>query len=150
MANARTREQAAKRGGKVEMVPLDFGEGERRFLREPADPMTPETHFDRNWARTVMRSALESLGKLEGRAGREAQFAALRGFIIHAEDATADYATTAENLRMTPEATRKAVSRLREKLGKCVRAQIAQTLDSPGSAQVEKELAALLAALAGR
>ena len=150
MTNERVRGSAAKRGSGLEPVPLDFGEGENCYLREPADPATPETHFDRNWARTVMRSALGSLVRQEGRAGREAQFAELRDFVIHAEDAALYYGAAAERLQMTVEAVRKGVSRLRGKFAKCVRAQIAQTLDSPDSQQVEEEMAAPLAALAGR
>ena len=148
MANERKRELAAKRGSGAEMVPLDFSDGESRYLREPADPMTPETHFDRNWARTVMRAALASLGRQEARAGRKEQFESLRGFLSDVEDADGDYAAAAEKLGMTVQAARTAVSRLREKFRKCVRRQIAQTLDSPDSAQVEAEMAALLAALA--
>jgi RNA polymerase sigma-70 factor (ECF subfamily) len=150
MANERTREQAAKRGGKVEIVPLDFGEGERRYLREPTDPMTPETHFDRNWALAAMRAARQSLASQEERAGRGAQFKSLAGFLGTRNDADADYAAVAAGLGMTAEAARKAASRLREKLRKCVLQQIANTMDSPDSRRVEEELATLIAALAGR
>jgi RNA polymerase sigma-70 factor (ECF subfamily) len=150
ITNERRRARAARRGGGMEQVPLDFGEGEDCYLREPADPATPETHFDRCWARTVMRSALESLGRQERRAGREAQFEALKGFLADAEDAEADYTAAEGSLRITPAAARTAVSRLREKYRKCVRTQIAQTLDSPDSPQVENEMTALLDALAGR
>jgi len=150
MADERAREQAAKRGGGWERIPLDFGEGESRYLREPADTMTPETHFDRNWADTVMRAARQSLAMLEERSGRGAQFPVLEGFLSTGADADAGYPAAVARLGMTVEAARKAVSRLREKFGKCVLQHIANTLASPDRRRVEEELAALIAALAIR
>lgn len=150
MTNERAREQAAKRGGKVEIIPLDFGEGERRFLREPKDPMTPETHFDRNWALAVMRAARQSLSEEKARAGRASQFKLLAGFLSTGDDSDADYAAVAVRLGTTAEAARKAASRLRKKLRKCVTRQIADTLVSPDIRRVEEERAALFAALASR
>ena len=148
MADERDWRQAAKRGGGMEMVPLDFEDGESRYSREPVDPVNPEMLYDRNWARAVMRAALQSLARQEERARRKVQFTVLAEFLSHREDAGADYAAAANRLRMTVDAARKAVSRLREKFRVCVRLQIANTLDAPDSRRVEEEMAALLAALA--
>ena len=150
MSNERKRARAAMRGGAVEMLPLDFGEGESRYLREPADSETPERHFDRNWAETVLHEAAESLGRQERHEGRGEQFAALRAFITPAERAGRDYAAAARRLGTTMQAVRAAVSRLRGRFRERVSMIIAQTLDAPDSVQVEEEMAALLAALADR
>src|SRR5688572_19911422 len=48
------RAAALKRGGGQRHLSLDFGEGERRYQREPADNWSPERIFERRWALTLL------------------------------------------------------------------------------------------------
>ena len=49
LANEWDRIQAQKRGGGQKIIQLDALETESRYLHEPADRMTPEKLFERQW-----------------------------------------------------------------------------------------------------
>jgi RNA polymerase sigma factor (sigma-70 family) len=59
LADAHDHRTALKRGGGRIVLTLDPAEGERYF--EPADPSTPERHFDRAWARLLIHRAMDLL-----------------------------------------------------------------------------------------
>lgn len=61
IANDRNKSKAAKRGGDRVHLSLDFDGGERRYLREPADELTPEKQYERCWAVTLLKQALDQL-----------------------------------------------------------------------------------------
>ena len=147
ISDVRDKEQALKRGGGREIISLNLDEGEERYVREPADHVTPETLYERSWAMAVLRSALSDLGNQERKAGREKVYAALEGFLSPANTAAEDHAAASATLRISEEAVRQAVSRLRKKFRGCLRRQIADTLQSPTEHQIDEELASLGAAL---
>src|SRR5438132_10952074 len=60
VANEHDRERALKRGGKELPVSLDFETVEARYAAEPADTLTPEALFERQWARAVLDRGLPS------------------------------------------------------------------------------------------
>ncbi len=149
IGDARARDQAKKRGGGTELLPLDAEEGERRYSREPADHVTPEQLFDRSWAMSLLAAALGELGRAEAAQGRGRQFELLSTFLDTSTVAEGDYAALAGELESTPVAVRKAVSRLRRKFRECLRDQIAATLKEPDEDRVDEELIALRSALRG-
>jgi RNA polymerase sigma-70 factor (ECF subfamily) len=83
----------------------------------------------------------------ETAAGRGKAYQVLEPFLEQERDPSASYESVAERLSMTQEATRKAVSRLRERYREAVRDQIANTLCDPSDKEIESELKALWAAL---
>jgi len=138
------RAAAQKRGGGRLILSLDFGEGEKRYQREPADNWTPERIFERRWALTLLDRTLARLRQDHEAAGKLPLFEALKGFLT-AEAAPGPLRQVAEQLGMTEGAGKVAVHRLRQKYRDLLRAEIAQTL---GAAEdVEDELAVLLDAL---
>ncbi len=147
MGDVREKEQTFKRGGGQEHLSLNLDEGEDRYVREPADHVTPEMLYERSWALTVLKGALKDLSAEEERAGRGAQCALLEGFLSPESTGESDYAAASATLKMTEEAVRKTVSRLRKKFRDCLRRQIADTLDAPSERQIDDELASLGAAL---
>ncbi len=147
LADLDDRARAQKRGGGGELIPLDFGSGEDRYSREPADPMTPEKLFERSWAVSVVRIALAALADDETRAGRGAQFRALEPFLSPDTAAEPSYTAAAGTLGLSEDAAWQAVSRLRKKFRLFLRRQIADTLHAPSDAQIEAELDSLRAAL---
>jgi RNA polymerase sigma factor (sigma-70 family) len=149
IGDVRGREQAQKRGGGKEQLSLDAELAERRYEAEPRDVATPEAHFDRSWAMSVLHAALHELGDSERAAGRGEQFAAVEVFLSPTAVAEGNYETAAAALGMNGEAVRKIVSRLRAKFRDCLRRQIAATLHEASAAQVDEELMALKAALRG-
>jgi RNA polymerase sigma-70 factor (ECF subfamily) len=147
LGDVRDRERAQKRGGDCAIFTLDVGEGERRYAQEPADSRTPERFFERKWATSVLRAALVALAMNETRAGRDAQFRALKPFLSAEAAGEPDYAAAAASLGMREDAVRQAVSRLRRKFRESLRQEIADTLRDPAPGQIEEELTSLRLAL---
>jgi RNA polymerase sigma-70 factor (ECF subfamily) len=57
MADEWDKANARKRGGGIEKLSLDFDEGERRYLLEPAASETHDLAFERAWAAQIIDSA---------------------------------------------------------------------------------------------
>jgi RNA polymerase sigma factor (sigma-70 family) len=130
-----------KRGG-GNVVSLDRLAAEERLAAEPAAP--PAQSFEREWALDVLDAAVARLERNYGATGRADHFTVLRPFLTD----EADYDELCAKLSLNPDAARQAVHRLRERLGRALRDEIADTLFKPTDATVDEELAALRAILA--
>jgi RNA polymerase sigma-70 factor (ECF subfamily) len=131
LANEWDRLKAEKRGGRQQFISIDGQETEQRYQLEPASDENPEQIFDRRWALTVLDQALGRLKEQYAADGKEAQFGQLKRFLSNEANEKA-YATAAVQLQMTPGAVTVAVHRLRQHYRNCLRAEIAQTVSSPG------------------
>jgi RNA polymerase sigma-70 factor (ECF subfamily) len=137
------KEQAARRGGGIRTLSLDFAAGESRCRLEAVDPLTPERHFERQWATTLLARVLERLESDCRAAGRGEQFAALKGFL--AGSATRTLSEVGEELGLSEDAAKQAVHRLRRKYRDLLRDEVARTVHSPDD--VDDELRHLLECL---
>jgi RNA polymerase sigma-70 factor (ECF subfamily) len=146
LAHRRDRDHALKRGGGIVPLSIDARDAEGRYLREPADALTPERLFDRSWALTVLESGLARLADEYARSGRAALFERLEG-VLSGGPRAEPYAAIAAQLNMTEGAVQAAVQRLRQRYRAILREQIAVTLDDPSEAAVDEEIHALFAAL---
>ncbi|MEK0445820.1 MAG: hypothetical protein RLZZ399_1141, partial [Verrucomicrobiota bacterium] len=140
LSRHRQAAQRLKRGSDQEWLPL-----ETEALNTPATHQrSPEAEFDRQWAITVLARGLERLQSECEQEGNGAFFHRIKplltGDLPHGEQSP-----LAEASEMKTEAFRMAVHRLRKRLRACVKAEIAQTLESPD--QVQREMESLLAAL---
>jgi RNA polymerase sigma-70 factor (ECF subfamily) len=144
LANEAARRMTQKRGGNVTLMPLAFEEAEGRYRVEPAEPVTPQTLYERRWALTVIESVLAELRKEWLDAGRAAEFDALKTCLLGGV-AEGGYARIAEKLGMTEGAVRVAAHRLRRKFQKRLRADIAETVSDP--ADIDDEIRYLIRAL---
>ena len=144
LANEWDKASRQKRGGHAHIISLDAAALETRFGHEPADPATPETEFDRQWALTLLDLVLHSLEKEYAANGKGELFVNLRS-TLSGERATIPYAQIAARLDSTEGAIKVAVHRLRERYREILREEIAHTVET--SAQVEEELRHLFAAL---
>lgn len=142
LSNEADRARAKKRGGGRPQLSLDFETAEGSLRLEPADNLTPEKVFERQWAEAVLEKALGRLRLGSTRTGKEEIFDRLRGFLTTA-DAQAPYSDLARDLKTTEGAVRTAVHRLRKSFAEAVRAEIAQTVDDPK--EVEEEIQNLFA-----
>ena len=61
LANEWDKARAKKRGGAVQIVPLQLDSAETRYGQEPADPVTPEQCFERRWALALLEEVLNRL-----------------------------------------------------------------------------------------
>ncbi len=146
LADERDRRNAWRRGGRAEIVPLDAGE---RYEVEAEHELTPERHFNRQWALAVLQQALVTLQKERSLAGREREMTELYGFLdASVSGAETSYENAAAALGWSVNTTRVAVHRLRLRYRQLLKDQIAATLEKEDPAMVREEMQALLAALA--
>ena len=139
------RATAAKRGGGREILPFDTGDGERRYLLEPADERTPEDEYERRWALAVLARSVDRLRDAAGDDG--GRTAALLPHVGGPGEAR-PYAELAERLGTTEGAVKVAVHRMRRRLRALLRDEVAQTVPSAASdAEIDDEIRRLFAAL---
>lgn len=116
---------AKKRGGGQPKISLDRREPEDRKI-EPADDLTADQEFQRQWVRTVLQLVMKQLEEDYRSQGNLTQFQQLKPFIAREEGQS--YQMVAEQLQMTPSAARMATSRLRDRFRQLLRHEIAQTV----------------------
>ena len=61
LASEWRRQTSLKRGGDVELLPIDYGDAESRYRVEPASALTPEAIYERRWALALLERALNAL-----------------------------------------------------------------------------------------
>lgn len=130
-----------KRGG-GNIISLNLLAAEERMAAEPS--AEPNASFEREWALEVLDGAIARVERNYSETGRAEHFAALRPFLTE----EANYDTLCATLSLRLEAARQAVHRLRARLGRALREEIADTLFEPTEATVNEELAALRSTLA--
>ena len=145
LANEWRRANAEKRGGKFTFMSLD-DTAERKYLQAPAQGLSSEKFFEQQWAITLLEQAVTKLRAEFITASKGASFEDLKIFLT-GEKRTVSYAELALKLDTTESALKMAVSRMRQRYGELLRAEIANTVHSPG--EIDEELRALFAALSG-
>src|SRR5438874_1056511 len=144
LAREWSRAHRQKRGGQFTFISLDQQSPEQRYTLEPADNETPEKHFLRQWALTILRQAMTAL-ELECAAnGKVALFQQVRSLLSGERDAD-PYVEIGQRLGMNEGGVRVAVHRLRQRYGELLRAEIAQTVSE--AKQVDEEMRYLLQVL---
>jgi RNA polymerase sigma-70 factor (ECF subfamily) len=143
LANEWDRQHAQKRGGFVPVVSIDQDQAEARFAAEPAHNVGPDVLFDRQWALTLLDSAMSRLQQEYTATGRTRLFETLRSLLVKDESAS-PYAEIAARLNLTEPAVKMAVHRLRTRYREVLREEIVQTVSS--AAEVEEELRHLFSA----
>ena len=146
LANEWDKARAQKRGGGVQIVPLQLDTAETRYGHEPADPLTPEQSFERRWALALLDEVLKRLGQEHAAAGTEKLFDLLKPCLVGDRQAQ-PYAALAAELGMTEGAVKMAVHRLRQRYRQLLREEIANTVADP--VEVTEEMHHLFAVLAG-
>jgi RNA polymerase sigma factor (sigma-70 family) len=146
LANEWNRKRARKRGGGQDGISLDAASAEERLRLEPADQLTPERVFERQWAAAVLARCLERLRREEEAGGGRARFERLKPYLC-GDGATSGYATLARELSVGESAVRVAVHRLRRRFCAVLREEVGETLSDP--ADVDAEIRWLLTAVRG-
>jgi RNA polymerase sigma-70 factor (ECF subfamily) len=147
LANEWDRERALKRGGGRPLLSLDELETmEGHLLRAPADRVTPEAVFEREWAASVIRRCLERLRQEQEQAGGRHRFQQLRPFLV-GDGGVSGYAEVARALGLSESSVRVAVHRLRKRFCSVLREEVGRTVAS--AADVDGEIQWLLTAVRG-
>jgi RNA polymerase sigma factor (sigma-70 family) len=137
LANEHDRASAYKRGGGKIIVSLEELSYDEMGLNDPAAEQSAARGFDRRWARSVVRQALESLKRTMSGSEKESQFEALKMFLA-AEAGPGDYSRAAQKLDVEDASVPVLVHRMRQRYRQFVRAQVAQTVTSP--AELDEEM----------
>src|SRR5262245_53562269 len=141
LSHERDRNRTLKKGGGIRTLSLDADAAETYYGREPVDRLTPELVFERRWGLTVMERAME---RLRAESGDQAErFERLKPCLTG--DEPDRYREIASALGMTETAVKTAVHRLRERYGRLLRDEVAETVAS--AADVDEELRHLLGVL---
>lgn len=122
LIDARAETHTLKRGGGIQLVPLDDELGGRIPTQEP----DPEQAFEEAWVRAVLEAATGRLRAEAAAVGKAALFDHLRGFLIERPTEN-DYARTAQVLGLQRNTVAVAVYRLRRRLRELVREELSQT-----------------------
>jgi RNA polymerase sigma-70 factor (ECF subfamily) len=143
LANAWDHERAKKRGGDSPRISFDEPAVRAHAESGALGGSSPEAAFERSWARTVVRRAMERLDAEFRAAGQQERFRQLRGFL---DDPDArPYADVAEELGVGVGGVKSMVRRLRIRFGAALRAEVAQTVGERDD--VDHELRHLLQVL---
>ena len=145
LANAWDKAQTKKRGGDWRRVLLSLDDAEGRFSREPVDTDTPEQHFEKQWALTLLEYVLNTLREEYVERGQEVLFDALKPSLVGRRQ-TQPYQQLGAELDMTEGNVKVAVFRLRQRYRERLMEEIAHTVNS--SDEVESEVQHLFRALA--
>jgi RNA polymerase sigma-70 factor (ECF subfamily) len=140
LVNDWEKSQAQRRGGGVKTLSLDEAAAEQRYQLEPADPVTPETLFERRWAQTVIDVVIERLAA----ETEEQRFEVLKGFLLDDKGAVS-YDDAAIRLGLSTSAVTSAIHRMRNRFRALLLEEVAHTVENPED--MEQELHHLLAAL---
>jgi RNA polymerase sigma factor (sigma-70 family) len=146
LANERDRQQAAKRGGGAQPIPLDEILAESQFNREPRHELTAEKLYERSWAwtvlgqvRTLLRAEFCSKDKL-------ARFELLEKF-LPGEESDLTCAEVGARLGLSEGTIKAEIHRLRERYRAVLREEIAHTVTSLDD--VSEEIRHLIAVVGG-
>lgn len=134
------KSKAQKRGGGVGRISFEFV---AHNAKQPADQLTPEKFFEREWAVTLLSRVMNRLQRDMERGGKGRQFELLK-HVISGDNSGVTLASVAEELRQTEAATRMAASRMRSRYRELLRDEISQTVSCQDD--VEDEINRLFAA----
>ena len=143
LANERDRARTIKRGGRQTFVALDAMSTETRYHVEPADNLSPDKAFERQWALTVLDRALTQLRTECDTAGKEALYEALKPFLT-GDGKAESQAEAGKRCGMSEGAIKVAIHRLRRRYRELLREEIAQTVETPE--EIDEEIRFLFAA----
>jgi RNA polymerase sigma factor (sigma-70 family) len=135
------KKQTQKRGA-GQILSLDGGDAETRYLREPAHEQTPERLFEQNCALALLERVY---AELEAEySDRRELFEAIKPCLVG--DRTAlPYTEIAARLHLSEGGVKTLVHRMRQRFRTLLRETVAQTVSQP--AEVDDELREMLRAL---
>ena len=142
LANEFREGRAAKRGGNVQVFPLDFSSSSSELTDD--NSMSAEQIFEREWALTLLNLTIQRLEAEQKEPAKRDQFQILKSFLIDSGQA-GGYAAVCTNIGLSEAAARMAVSRLRSRYREILREEILRTVAS--SQDVDDEINCLFRAI---
>jgi RNA polymerase sigma-70 factor (ECF subfamily) len=128
LSKERDHARAQKRGGGKLPLSLDFASGESRYAAGPAETLTAEQLYERQWAIDLVNRVMHHLEAEMLESGRNDNFDHLKGLLAGRSDNTT-YAQAASLLGTTEAAARMAVYRMRKRYRELLWQEIAETVE---------------------
>ncbi len=147
LADAARYRAACKRGGNV--IHFSLNAAEARLAGEPVEVETPETLYQRRWAREVLARALWALESRAAARGEADVFALLKPALTDPTATALDTSAVAAALKIPPTHVKVRVHRLRAQFREAVLTVVGATLQTRDPAAVEAEMRDLLQSLSG-
>lgn len=144
LSHERKRAGAGKRGGGKQLLSLDFDDAEARYRLEASDDQTPDRLFEKRWARALLTRALERLREETRESADGERLRRLETFLTGGTPHPT-YGQVAAELGTSESAIKTAVHRMRERFGKLVRDEVANTVGNPE--EIDDELRYLFSVL---
>jgi RNA polymerase sigma factor (sigma-70 family) len=151
LSHAREREQALKRGGDRDFLPLDDGraeEAESLFQTQCSSnsgALPQDRLFERAWAQTVIATALSRLAATYNAEGKQNLFESFSRFLTIGAEPLPSYSELAARLSVTESTVRSQITRLRAEYRQILRAEVRRTVET--ETEVDGELRELLRVL---
>jgi RNA polymerase sigma factor (sigma-70 family) len=143
LADQRDRAMAQKRGGAKTIISLDGLNAEARYRLEPAQHITPERMFEKQWALSMLERVLSRLHAELAGEGKGTLFEALKTTLTGTR--ANRYSEIGEELGMSEGAVKTAAHRFRRRYRALLREEIGQTVAGPD--EIEEEVRYLLTCL---
>ena len=138
---------ALKRGGKQAIISLDLTQAEE-WLGDPNEDQASSLDFEREWARTTIRTAIAQLEELASTSPEaRKRFQTLARFLTPESCLELDRNEVSQELRISPEACDKAIQPIRREFRETVKELIAGTLENPNQESIREEMEQLQQAL---
>jgi RNA polymerase sigma factor (sigma-70 family) len=145
LANEWKHAHRQKRGGGKVHFSIEQEMAEGRYYKELLDRADPERLYERQWAETLLKRAIDRLrDEWESKDGTR-RFEDLKPFLV--DKGSVAFATVAARAGVTEASLKWAVHKLRGRYRELVREEIAHTVSSPD--EVDDELRHLFLVLAG-
>ena len=121
-----------KRGGNIKHQSLDEPATEATSSPQLTDPTSsiPDSYFDREWALALMDRGLRTVEATFTKSGKPLHFKTLKPWLM-GDSTTLCQASAAVALNLSPGAIKVSIHRLRKAFADAIRAEIAQTVDTP-------------------
>jgi RNA polymerase sigma factor (sigma-70 family) len=152
LSDTRDREQALKRGGGHEFLPLNeeqAAEAESLFQTHGGsdEGNADDRMFERSWAEMLVNAGLERLKEAYGHEGNAELFEDLKIFLTAGPEPLPTYDQLAARLKIPASTLRSHVTRLRAHYREALRAEVRRTVAT--ESEVDAELRELLRVLTG-
>src|SRR5262245_60551476 len=146
LSHERERRLAHKRGGSLPHVSAEE-QAENEGLSGPAPSDGAIAAFDRNWALTVVRTALATVERAYAGPGKSGLFAVLSAF-LPGGNVPPPYEEAAARAGISVAALNSEIHRLRRKFRECVCAEVTATVSAPH--EIDEEITHLYHVLMDR
>lgn len=143
LVNEYHRQRTEKRGGQAVRVSREREDPETRYRLEPADPVTPETLFERRWALTVLERAVDRLREEYAVSEKADLFEELKEFLSNQK--SLPHETIASKHGISVGAVGVTIHRLRKRYAEVLRDEISHTVSTPED--IDDEVRHLIAAV---